>query len=162
MNKSLRFHIFDRDDHRCQYCGRCPEWDDVRLEVDHIVPKSRGGTDRPSNLVTACFDCNRGKRDHLRTPDLTSVLEERVQFARMELRKYAKRWLLDALGSNDEFHLQRMGESHWMWIETASPEVLRDAVERARFVAEDWFDSLDRPMGTQVAEVIKHMKRGIP
>jgi 5-methylcytosine-specific restriction endonuclease McrA len=31
------------------------------LEIDHVVPKSRGGTDAESNLVAACEDCNRGK-----------------------------------------------------------------------------------------------------
>jgi len=34
---------------------------DVTLEVDHVVPRSRGGTDDPENLVTSCQDCNRGK-----------------------------------------------------------------------------------------------------
>lgn len=34
---------------------------DIVLEIDHVVPRSKGGTDDPSNLVTACLDCNRGK-----------------------------------------------------------------------------------------------------
>jgi 5-methylcytosine-specific restriction endonuclease McrA len=34
---------------------------DVVLEVDHVVPRSRGGTDDPDNLITSCQDCNRGK-----------------------------------------------------------------------------------------------------
>jgi len=35
----------------------------VVLEVDHIEPKAKGGKDIMNNLQTACFDCNRGKRD---------------------------------------------------------------------------------------------------
>jgi 5-methylcytosine-specific restriction endonuclease McrA len=46
-----------------QYCGRRAP--DVALEVDHIIPLSKGGTDKPSNLITACFECNSQKRNKL-------------------------------------------------------------------------------------------------
>ena len=59
ISKSLRFDIFRRDKFVCQYCGRTPP--DVVLEVDHITPVSQGGDDEPPNLVTSCYDCNRGK-----------------------------------------------------------------------------------------------------
>jgi hypothetical protein len=65
----VRFEIFKRDDFRCQYCGRkSPE---VVLETDHIVPLAEGGSDDPINLTTACWDCNRGKRDIPLTTVLT-------------------------------------------------------------------------------------------
>ena len=60
VGKSLRFEVFARDIFTCQYCGR--RTPDVILEVDHIHPVSRGGDDDPINLITSCFDCNRGKR----------------------------------------------------------------------------------------------------
>lgn len=42
ISKALRFEVFKRDSFTCQYCGRsAPE---VVLEVDHIVPVSKGGT----------------------------------------------------------------------------------------------------------------------
>jgi len=56
----LRFQILRRDNFTCQYCGQHAP--DVRLEVDHIVARANGGTDDASNLVTACFACNRGKQ----------------------------------------------------------------------------------------------------
>lgn len=59
LPKKLRFEVFQRDNHTCQYCGRSPP--KVILEVDHIIPISSGGTDELSNLTTSCFDCNRGK-----------------------------------------------------------------------------------------------------
>lgn len=62
IKRSARFAVFERDGFACRYCGRRPP--EVVLEVDHLVPKSRGGTNQRTNLVTACFDCNRGKRDH--------------------------------------------------------------------------------------------------
>ena len=54
-----RFQVFQRDSFTCQYCGRTSP--DVVLEVDHIVPLSKGGSDDVMNLWTSCWDCNRGK-----------------------------------------------------------------------------------------------------
>jgi hypothetical protein len=59
MKKTLRFEVFKRDNFRCVYCGRTPP--EVILEVDHILPKSKNGSDDINNLVTSCSDCNRGK-----------------------------------------------------------------------------------------------------
>lgn len=57
--KRLRFEVFKRDGFRCLYCGATPN--QKVLRVDHVQPVAGGGTDDPSNLVTACFDCNAGK-----------------------------------------------------------------------------------------------------
>lgn len=59
ISAKKRFEILKRDWFRCQYCGR--NWKDVTLEVDHVLPKSRGGTDDSSNLITCCRECNMGK-----------------------------------------------------------------------------------------------------
>ena len=59
LPKWLRFAIFKRDGFKCTYCGAGPK--QSRLQVDHIHPWSKGGTDDPSNLTTACTDCNGGK-----------------------------------------------------------------------------------------------------
>lgn len=59
ISPKLRFRVLQRDGHRCQYCGaRAPG---VPLEIDHIRPVSAGGRNVFGNLLTACFDCNRGK-----------------------------------------------------------------------------------------------------
>lgn len=54
-----RFEAFKRDGFSCQYCGRTPP--DIVLEVDHIIPVSKGGDNSEGNLITSCRDCNRGK-----------------------------------------------------------------------------------------------------
>lgn len=55
----LRFEVFKRDAFTCRYCGRkTPE---VVLEIDHVIPESEGGSDDAINLVTSCWECNRGK-----------------------------------------------------------------------------------------------------
>lgn len=59
MRNSIRFEVFKRDRFTCVYCGKTPP--SVILECDHVIPSSKGGEDIMDNLVTACFECNRGK-----------------------------------------------------------------------------------------------------
>ncbi len=61
LSKKLRFEVFKRDKFTCVYCGR--KAPDVVLEVDHITPVAKGGDNNIINLVTSCFECNRGKKD---------------------------------------------------------------------------------------------------
>lgn len=59
VSKKARFEVFKRDGFVCQYCGSTPPR--VVLEVDHVNAVANGGGNDLDNLVTACFDCNRGK-----------------------------------------------------------------------------------------------------
>ncbi len=53
----LREYLLQKFDHSCVYCGLT----DVPLELDHVKPQSRGGSDRVTNLVVSCVDCNQEK-----------------------------------------------------------------------------------------------------
>ena len=54
-----RFNIFARDKSTCQYCGgRFPK---SELNLDHVVPRSRGGQTLWENIVCCCLPCNRRK-----------------------------------------------------------------------------------------------------
>lgn len=48
-----RRRLFKRDDYSCLYCGS-----NKRLTVDHIIPKSKGGSNQWENLATCCHRCN--------------------------------------------------------------------------------------------------------
>jgi len=54
-----RRNVFARDGGRCQYCGRPAE------NLDHVVPRSRGGTHSWENIVASCRACNARKEDRL-------------------------------------------------------------------------------------------------
>jgi hypothetical protein len=56
--ENVKMYVRARDNYTCQYCGVVMPPD---LEVDHIVPRGRGGSNRPANLVAACHDCNAEK-----------------------------------------------------------------------------------------------------
>jgi 5-methylcytosine-specific restriction endonuclease McrA len=60
-----RRNILMRDGNTCQYCGQ--KFTSGELELEHVIPRSRGGKSTWENLVAACRDCNKRKAD--RTPD---------------------------------------------------------------------------------------------
>lgn len=93
ISKKLRFEVFKRDKFTCQYCGRKPP--SVSLEADHYVPVSQGGPTVFMNLITSCFDCNRGKRDNLiDVPQIQVILLDEKQI------------------DTDRFNIQRAIESY--------------------------------------------------
>ena len=61
-------YIFNKSAGRCRYCTKQLSWSNYgklfgrgAWEVDHSVPRSRGGTDYLRNLFAACIECNRNK-----------------------------------------------------------------------------------------------------
>jgi 5-methylcytosine-specific restriction endonuclease McrA len=72
--RRTRAAVLARDGWTCQHCGRhihprclvtgCP----TCAHVDHVTPRSRGGSDDPSNLVASCARCNLGRGDRQRHP----------------------------------------------------------------------------------------------
>ncbi len=54
--KFNRRNIFARDNNQCQYCGR--RFPTAELSLDHVVPRSQGGTSTWENIVCACLKCN--------------------------------------------------------------------------------------------------------
>lgn len=57
--KFTRHNIFQRDSFTCQYCGVV--FDPKHLNLDHVVPKDKGGKASWDNLVTSCISCNSRK-----------------------------------------------------------------------------------------------------
>jgi hypothetical protein len=91
IRPSIRFEVFKRDGFTCAYCGKHPP--EATLEADHIIPVCEGGDDDYENLITACWECNRGKgakmleaapRDMPDLEERTALLVERER----QLRAY--------------------------------------------------------------------------
>lgn len=61
ISLKIRFEILQRDNFTCQYCGKNTKEDKIKLEIDHKIPISKGGSNNPHNLITSCSECNRGK-----------------------------------------------------------------------------------------------------
>lgn len=71
-----RRNLMFRDGHQCQYCGKTPALRE--LNIDHVLPRSRGGADTWENLVTACRVCN--LRKGRRTPEEANMRLARKPF----------------------------------------------------------------------------------
>src|SRR5262249_17786265 len=59
-----RQNVFERDQNTCQYCG--VTFDRKELNLDHVIPRNRGGATTWENIVCSCHRCNSAKGD--RTP----------------------------------------------------------------------------------------------
>jgi diadenosine tetraphosphate (Ap4A) HIT family hydrolase/5-methylcytosine-specific restriction endonuclease McrA len=61
ISGTVRYEVLKRAAYRCELCGVAADL--KGLEVDHILPRNRGGTDDPENLQALCYSCNAMKRD---------------------------------------------------------------------------------------------------
>ena len=98
-----RRNLFTRDRYTCQYCGAQPGSEE--LTIDHVLPRSQGGTSTWENCVLACVGCNHHKAD--RTPDQ----------ARMKLRRKPERpmWrpMFEAKSAPVESWSRFISEAYW-------------------------------------------------
>jgi 5-methylcytosine-specific restriction endonuclease McrA len=80
--------VFARDRHRCQYCNHGAE------NIDHVVPRSRGGEHTWDNVVASCRACNARKEDRL-------PQECGLSLRRHPRAPHASLWLIATVGSID-------------------------------------------------------------
>ena len=131
VSRRLRFEILRRDGMTCRYCGaKAP---DVTLTIDHVVPVALGGGDEPSNLMTACEDCNGGKTsiapDQALVEDvdsssflLASALERAAAIRRADVA--------ETQGFLEDFDAAWRGWTTIDGNEVGRPREWRDSVER--------------------------------
>lgn len=127
----VREYLLEKWGRSCVYCGA----KDTRLEIEHIIPRSKGGSDRVSNLTIACHKCNQKKGDRdikeflAKKPSvLRSILTKAKQPLKDAAAVNSTRWaLFDALkatglpmscgsGGKTKFNRCRMGlpKTHWL------------------------------------------------
>jgi hypothetical protein len=81
----VRAYLLIKYEYQCAYCGKT----EVPFEIDHIQPKSRGGSDRVSNLALACHNCNAAKGN-----------QTAAEWGHPEVEAHAKAPLRDAAAVN--------------------------------------------------------------
>ena len=80
--------VFARDGHRCQYCGTAAE------NLDHVLPRSRGGPHTWENVVASCRSCNARKEDRLPS-------EAGFHLRRIPREPHANLWVVATAGTID-------------------------------------------------------------
>ena len=146
----VREYLLEKYDRTCQYC----EAKDLPLEIEHIKPKSRGGSDRVSNLTLSCRKCNEKKGNKSveeflkRKPDLLKkVLANAKKPRRDAAAVNATRWALFrrlketglevevGTGGRTKFNRTRRGlpKTHWLdaaCVGASTPEQLKVKVSQ--------------------------------
>lgn len=113
--KRLRMEVFKRDKFTCQYCGATPPA--VVLQIDHVTPVSKGGTNDEVNLVTACEACNLGKGSVplSKVPETVARRAEREREIEMQLSAYYR--MVRKRRDKMEAHARRLATELHLWSE---------------------------------------------
>lgn len=148
LSNNIRFEVFKRDSFTCQYCGK--KSPTVVLNVDHIEPVSKGGSNDLFNLITSCFECNNGKRDkrlndgevltrqHI---ELEEVNERRKQIELMlKWKKELKKFELDQVQHLAEY----IGISLMTSITDVGKDLLKDWLKKHTF--EELVEATDKAL----------------
>jgi HNH endonuclease len=96
---TIKYQIRQRAQGLCEYCHALEEWQYVRFTIDHIQPRSQGGSDDLNNLALACFHCNRKKYDKTSEIDPETGIESQLFNPRRNL------WAEHFIWSSDQLQL---------------------------------------------------------
>ena len=126
IRDELRFATMLRDGLACYNCGDTAE-NGAQLGLDHIIPRSKGGSNRPGNLITCCHSCNSKRSNKPLSEFVTDpdILAHIARCRRRSIRKYramakeimadrnTARQVLDDLSEKDfKCLLARAGSHH--------------------------------------------------
>ena len=132
--------------HQCAYCDGLS--DDPVLEVEHMTPRSRGGTDRVSNLAIACHTCNqaKGKRTPEEWADALRRSRKAIDHTRIancsRVRAQAKAPLTDAAAVNaTRWALWRRLSALGLPVEAGSGGLTKFNRARLGLPKEHWLDA---------------------
>ena len=98
-------YLLEKFGRKCYYCGA----KDVPLEKEHILPRSKGGTNRVSNLTVSCKSCNQ-KKGNKHPNEIQGELGKRVQKALKDAEKTIKEKVLK--------HAQAVNIIRWKIVES--------------------------------------------
>jgi 5-methylcytosine-specific restriction endonuclease McrA len=123
----VREYLLEKWSRRCAYCGATG----LPLQIEHIVPRSRGGTDRVSNLTLACVTCNQAKGT-----------QTAAEFGYPQIQAQAQRPLKDAAAVNTTRRaLYRMLHADGLPLETGSGALTKFNRTRRSLPKTHWLDA---------------------
>ncbi len=123
----LREYLLEKFQRKCVYCGKR----DTPLEIEHIIPRSRGGSDRVSNLAISCRPCNQ-KKDN----------QTAAEFGHPEVQKQARPPLRDAAMMNaTRYKIRDMLKESGLDVEIATGGRTKFNRTRAGLEKSHWADA---------------------
>jgi 5-methylcytosine-specific restriction endonuclease McrA len=129
----VKEYLLEKWGRRCVYCGK----EGVPLEIDHVVPKSRGGTDRVSNLTIACHKCNQ-KKGNQPVEEFLVYDPERLKDIKAGLKKPLK----DAAAVNTvRWHLFNRLQKEGLPLETGTGGRTKYNRQTQNYPKKHWIDA---------------------
>lgn len=129
----VRQYLLEKFNHTCVYCGATNK----PFNLDHFHPKSKGGSDRVSNLVLSCVECNQAKGDKLPA----EFLSERLDIL-AKIEKQRKQPLADAAVVNaTRWKLKEILESIGLPVELGSGGLTKYNRQRLNISKSHWTDA---------------------
>jgi len=169
----LRQYVLTKWNFTCAYCGASS----VPLELDHVVPRSRGGSDRESNRVPACHRCNQQKgnqsleaflRDrpavlqriqaHLKTPLFDAAAVNSLRWALYEELQATDLPVETGSGGRTKWNRTSRALPKTHWLDAAAVGASTPTVLRVRWVV-PWLITAE---GRQRRQMVLMGKRGFP
>lgn len=111
VNGRLRAEVLRGARGRCQMCGKTIVEDGVKLQVDHKIPQTWGGTNDPDNLWALCAECNHGKKnlfasqdEHIKTVLAYPSVHVRIgELLKLNFGKPVSSTLIDFVANQDDW-----------------------------------------------------------
>lgn len=111
INGRLRAEVLRSARGRCQMCGRTIAEDGIKLQVDHKIPQTWGGTNEIDNLWALCTECNHGKKNLFASQDdeTKSLLQHRSvhvrigELLKLNLGKPVPARMIDFVANQDDW-----------------------------------------------------------
>jgi 5-methylcytosine-specific restriction endonuclease McrA len=129
----VKEYLLEKFNRTCVYCGAT----DKPLNLDHFHPKSRGGSDKVSNLVLSCVDCNQDKGNILPAEFLSARLDVLAK-----IDKQRKQPLADTAAVNaTRWKLKQVLESTGLPVELASGGLTKYNRKRLNINKSHWTDA---------------------
>ncbi len=146
----VREYLLEKWNRKCTYCGA----ENTPLEVEHIVPKSKGGSDRVSNLTLACHKCNQTKGNQ----DIREFLSGKPSVLNRVL-KQAKAPLKDAAAANStRWALYQRLKETGLPVETGTGGTTKYNRTRLELPKTHWLDAVCVGHSTPENLIVKVLK----
>ena len=142
LGYEVRQYLLEKFNHTCVYCGAT----DKPFNLDHFHPKSKGGSNKVSNLVLSCVDCNQTKGNKLPAEFLSKKLSEHSSAYRLhiltKIDKQRRKPLADAAAVNaTRWKLKQILENTGLPVELGSGGLTKYNRQRLRISKSHWTDA---------------------